>query len=90
MYRIVQESLWNVASHAKTDSALVSLSGTDKGLRVSIRDRGAGFDPGSRSGKGGLGLISIEERARLLGGTLGIRSRPGLGCRITVDIPIGQ
>jgi PAS domain S-box-containing protein len=90
MYRIVQESLWNVASHAKTAWALVSLSGTDTGLRVSIRDRGAGFDPGSPSGKGGLGLISIEERARLLGGTLRIRSRPGLGCRLTVDIPIGQ
>jgi PAS domain S-box-containing protein len=90
IYRIVQESLWNVSRHAKTDCAVVSLSGTDKGLRVSIRDRGAGFDPGARPGEVGLGLISIEERARLLGGTLQIRSRPGLGCRITVDVPIGR
>jgi len=90
IYRIVQESLWNVSRHAKTDLALVSLSGTDTRLRVSIRDRGVGFDSGSRSGKAGLGLISIEERARLLGGTLQIRSRPGLGCRVMVDVPIGR
>jgi len=90
IYRIVQESLWNVSRHAKTGAALVSLSGTDTGLRVSTWDRGVGFDPASPSWKTGLGLISIEERARLLGGTLRIRSRPGLGCRVTVDVPIGH
>jgi PAS domain S-box-containing protein len=88
IYRIVQECLRNVAKHSRSESALVLLGGSRHGLRVTVRDCGIGFDPDSARGHGALGLISIEERARLLGGAVRIRSCPGDGCRVTIQIPL--
>jgi len=88
-YRIVQESLRNAAQHATAATEVtVTLQRTESTLTVSISDNGAGFDRAAPDWKAGLGLASMEERARLLGGTLEIRSRPGTGTEIRATLPI--
>jgi len=88
-YRIVQESLRNAAQHATAATEVtVALQRTESTLTVSISDNGAGFDRAAPDWKAGLGLASMEERARLLGGTLEIRSRPGTGTEIRATLPI--
>jgi len=57
------------------------------GVRLSIRDDGAGFDPAADRGRPGLGLASMRERVELLGGRLDIRSAPGRGTTIDVWAP---
>src|SRR5581483_5176158 len=86
LYRIAQEALRNVAKHAGRTHVRVSLRGTRGGLQLQIRDSGEGFDmEGQRSG---LGFISMEERARLMHGTLTVQSALGDGVTITVDVPL--
>jgi len=87
VYRVVQEALGNVAKHAGAKRAVVSISGSDDALQVAIRDDGHGFDLDQVKGKG-LGLISMEERVRHLGGTFSISPKPGDGTRIDIRIPI--
>jgi PAS domain S-box-containing protein len=88
LYRITQEVLWNVVRHAQTKHAVVALTGRSSGIGLRVRDRGAGFDPGSPRARCGLGLISMEERARIVGGSFAISSRPGDGTLISVQIPL--
>lgn len=88
LYRIAQESLRNIAKHAKTDKAVVTLAGTDGGILLSVRDYGMGFDPARVRENGGLGLISMAERVRLIQGDLSVESRPGQGTRIEVRVPL--
>jgi two-component system CheB/CheR fusion protein len=87
VYRVVQEALGNVARHAAAKRAVISISGGDDVLHVAIRDDGHGFDLDQAKGKG-LGLISMEERVRHLGGTFSILPKPGDGTRIDIRIPI--
>ena len=87
VYRVVQEALGNVAKHAEAKRAVVSISGIDDVLHVAIRDDGHGFDLDQAKGKG-LGLISMEERVRHLGGTFSISPKPGDGTRIEIRIPL--
>jgi two-component system sensor histidine kinase UhpB len=88
VYRIVQEGLRNVVNHAHTGDAHVSIvRGVDR-LDVAIEDRGRGFDPGAAAAHDGLGLLSIEERARLVGGSFAVESAPGRGTRLHVRIPV--
>jgi len=87
LYRIAQESLRNVAKHAKAKHLSVALAVQDHGLVLSLEDDGIGFAPPAVKGKGGLGLVSIGERARIVGGTLSIESKPGDGTRISVRVP---
>jgi len=87
VYRVVQEALGNVARHAGAKRAEISISGAGDALHVEIRDDGHGFDVDHAKGQG-LGLISMEERVRHLGGTFAISPRPGDGTRIEIRIPI--
>jgi two-component system CheB/CheR fusion protein len=87
VYRVVQEALGNVAKHAGAKRATVSISSSDDALQVAIRDDGHGFDLDRVKGKG-LGLISMEERVRHLGGTFAISPKPGDGTRIEIRIPL--
>jgi PAS domain S-box-containing protein len=89
-YRVAQECLRNIAKHTRSDKVSVTLSGGAPGFRLSIKDNGTGFDPTAPRSKGGLGLISIKERVRLVGGTLSIESRPGKGTRVTVEVPVSS
>ena len=79
MYRIAQESLQNVAKHANAKRLSIELAMQGKELTLSAEDNGVGFAPEVVKGKGGLGLISIRERARMLGGELSIESEPWEG-----------
>jgi len=88
LYRVVQEGLRNVARHSSSPSVTVSLAGTRDSIRLSITDFGVGSDPLSAKGRGGLGFISMEERVRLVHGSISIESRPGQGARIDVRIPL--
>lgn len=88
LYRIAQESLANVAKHASASRAEVELTHDEADISLSVRDTGAGFNlPRAREARGGLGLISMEERVRAVGGVLDIDSRPGHGTHIQVRIP---
>lgn len=91
LYRIVQEALTNVIKHAHATRAAISLWREQAQLHCSVEDDGAGFDPAvaaDASGRRGLGLIGIRERLRELGGTLGIKSRPGRGATLSLEIPL--
>lgn len=88
-YRIVQESLRNAAQHAATATEItITLRRAASDLVLEVADDGAGFDRDAPGWKAGLGLASMEERARLLGGTLEIASRPGAGTRIRATLPV--
>jgi two-component system, chemotaxis family, CheB/CheR fusion protein len=88
LYRITQEALRNVSKHAGRTHVKVLLKGSDSSLRLQVIDAGHGFDLKAR--RSGLGLISMEERARLMQGTFAVESEPGDGTRITVEIPWPQ
>jgi signal transduction histidine kinase len=86
LFRVIQEALNNVVKHAQTDSATVTLDLRASPASLTIEDRGTGFDPGRLgSAPGHLGLTSMEERVRALGGRLRIESRPGAGTRIRIE-----
>jgi signal transduction histidine kinase len=85
--RIAQEALHNALKHAGPGRIELRMETRDGRLRVTVADRGAGFDPdaaGLRSRR--LGLTSMEERARALGGTLAISSTPGEGTTVTLEL----
>jgi PAS domain S-box-containing protein len=90
LYRVTQESLRNIAKHAGTHEARVTLATAEEGIHLSIADTGAGFDPGQVKRKGGLGLVSMEERVRLLRGSLQIKTQPDGGTELHVHLPFGQ
>ena len=85
VYRVVQEALTNIARHAATDEAEVSVRATQTALRIRVEDRGKGFHPSASTG-----LLEMRERALMLGGKLKIRSTPGTGTLITVEIPLAS
>lgn len=88
LFRIGQESLWNVAKHAHTDRVEVELTSDDECIYLAVRDWGDGFDTNNIQRHGGLGLASMKERARLVGGELRIDSKPSTGTLVEVTIPI--
>jgi two-component system CheB/CheR fusion protein len=90
LYRIAQESLHNIAKHANAKRVAVELAVADHSLRLAIQDDGIGFDTQAVAGKGGIGMISMGERARMLGGKLSVESSPGRGARIGVQVPLPQ
>lgn len=87
LYRITQEALRNIAKHAGKTQVKVHLSSTRREIRLEIRDYGHGFEPGEARSRGGLGILSMEERARLCGGIFTLKARPGEGVAISVRIP---
>jgi signal transduction histidine kinase len=89
LYRVVQEGLRNVLKHSRSPRAAIVLSGGARCIRLSVRDCGIGFQLEVRDNKG-LGLLSMEERARLVGGSFSVHSRLGKGTRIEVLIPIAE
>jgi len=90
VYRIAQEALQNVAKHAAAREASVDLARTEDGLRLTVSDRGVGFHPSQARASGGLGLVSMRERVRLVGGVLAVESQPDHGTTLTVEIPLSD
>jgi PAS domain S-box-containing protein len=89
LYRIAQEALQNVLKHSGARHAALELTGSANTISLRIVDDGAGFDPTSVDGNGGLGLVSMRERLRLVHGGMVIDSRPSGGTRIEVHVPLG-
>ncbi len=92
LYRIVQECLQNIVKHAHATTAKLLFAVDADSIRLEITDDGIGFNTqdhalGGGDQTGGYGLLSIAERAELVGGRLDIRSRPGSGTSVTVRIP---
>jgi PAS domain S-box-containing protein len=88
LYRIAQESLQNVARHSRATTASVVLAGEDGAwLSLFIIDNGTGFDVRKAKISPGLGLVSIEERARHIGASVTIDSMTDAGTRLTVQVP---
>lgn len=90
IYRIAQEALRNVSKHAGKTHVKLVLAGTANGIELQVRDFGIGFDQDTRLPTAGLGMISMQERARLAGGTLHVRSTLGQGTTVTVEIPFNR
>lgn len=88
LFRIVQESLVNVAKHAGASWVEVHIERTVEGVTLEVADDGAGFAADAPRKPNSLGLMGLRERARLLRGTVDIESAPGQGTRIRVVIPM--
>ncbi|MEJ2008408.1 MAG: PAS domain S-box protein, partial [Acidobacteriota bacterium] len=88
LYRVAQESLENVRRHAQTKKVSVKLARKGNEIVMVIRDFGKGFDLKAVRTRGGLGLVSMEERVRLVDGSLSVTSKPGEGTRVEVHIPL--
>jgi signal transduction histidine kinase len=90
LYRIVEGALQNVVKHSGAEEAKVELSGHDHQIDLCISDSGTGFSPESARVEAGIGLISMRERLRLVGGILSIESEPSHGTRIRVRVPLAS
>ena len=86
-YRLVQESLTNVARHAMTDTAEVELRTDRTKLQVRVSDSGCGFSPSEKLHGSSLGLLGMHERCLALGGRLSIDSSPGAGTTVAAELP---
>ena len=87
LYRIAQEALRNVASHAGVAEATLECRPTAGGIELTVTDRGGGFDSRQERTGRGLGLIGMKERAHLAGGTVVVTSRPGQGTSVRATFP---
>ncbi len=87
LFRIAQETLTNVRRHAQATEVTLLLRMTGDAVRLSMRDNGQGFDCRTLP-EGRQGLIGMKERAKLLGGTLRVKSRPGWGTVVVVAVPL--
>ena len=90
MFRIFQETLTNVARHAKATRAEVVLQKQRDRLVLLIHDNGRGFDQADPSLSNSLGLLGMRERAAILGGRVNISSAPGKGTTVTAWIPLAS
>jgi len=90
LFRVAQEAVRNVQKHSGCSRALVELDEVSGSLRLRISDQGVGFDPLVAEGSQGLGLLSMEERLRSIGGELFVHSRPGGGTCIEACVPAPQ
>lgn len=89
LFRILQESLSNISQHAHASRVQVKLEKCRDTVSMSISDNGVGAAIDGRNKLGSFGLVGIEERIKLLGGTFYIESSPGAGMSVHVSVPLG-
>ena len=87
-FRVLQESLTNVARHAGASRVQIVLERSDVDMRLRVCDNGNGFDDSAAQGKKTFGLLGMRERAGMMGGSLTIDSEPGSGTSIEMLIPL--
>jgi PAS domain S-box-containing protein len=88
LYRVLQEALHNVVKHGRSPRAHVSLDGHINTIKLTVKDSGAGFDLHETLRGPGLGLTSMKERLKVVGGQLSIHSEPGRGTMIHAIAPL--
>jgi two-component system NarL family sensor kinase len=87
LYRIAQEALANAVQHAQAKRIRLQLTNTPGQVRLIIQDDGRGFDP-DQTPTDRFGLVGLNERAKLLGGSLDLQTQPGAGTRLEVSVPL--
>jgi PAS domain S-box-containing protein len=87
IYRIIQEAVTNALRHASAQTIRVSFEGNDSAAMIKIEDNGSGFDTLGARAMNGIGLISMRERAEMIGGQLNISSVKGNGTTVTLSLP---
>ena len=87
LFRILQESLTNIVRHAKASHVIVRLWDENRTTVLRVQDDGVGISPQSIAGAASFGLLSMKERAIMLGGTLDVAAGPGAGTIITARVP---
>jgi two-component system CheB/CheR fusion protein len=90
IYRVAQGAIHNVLKHSGARRVTISLLIANSRILLWVRDAGSGFNPEVPKINKGLGIVNMEERARLVGGKLSIRSRPGAGTRVVLEIPLPE
>jgi signal transduction histidine kinase len=90
LYRIVQESLTNVALHAQASRVDILINRRNGCLVMTIEDDGVGFNPNPAADENRLGLFGMRERVEMLGGSFLVESSPGKGTIIVVEVPNGH
>jgi signal transduction histidine kinase len=88
LYRVLQEGLQNVVKHSGSRHASVALNGQIDTISLTVDDSGTGFDPEQTMPGRGLGLTSMNERLKIVGGHLSIRSQLGRGTTIHAVAPL--
>jgi signal transduction histidine kinase len=92
LFRIMQEAIHNIAKHAEANNVRINLSASNGTITAIVEDDGQGFDVDtvfkSKIGVHSLGLLGIQERTTLLGGSFAIKSKAGQGTRLKVEIPV--
>ena len=87
LYRVCQEALTNIASHASAGRVTVRLVATPEAVQLIVRDDGHGFDPSSVADDR-HGIVGMRERVEMLGGSLKVESGPDVGTRLDVTVPL--
>jgi PAS domain S-box-containing protein len=86
LFRVTQEALANAVRHSQTKTISVFVGQTSGRIRLTVNDAGVGFDPSAQSE--GIGLTSMRERLRIVGGTLHVKTSPGAGTAITAEVSV--
>jgi PAS domain S-box-containing protein len=90
VFRILQETLTNIAKHAGASHVRIEITRDAQALNMTVRDDGRGFDTSAAPKPGSYGLLGLRERAQLLGGEVAVKSDPGKGTTMTLRLPLGE
>jgi len=90
LYRILQEALNNVNRHAEATTVNIRLTTSPDTIILGVEDDGIGFDPDQLQHQPRFGLIGLNERVHLLGGSLNVESAPTIGTSLHINIPLGE
>lgn len=91
LFRIFQESITNIARHAKANSVEINIETLHgESLKMSIKDNGKGLCENSQEKEQSLGIIGMKERALILGGNLDVKSVPGGGTEVFLEVPVNK
>ena len=88
LFRVLQEALRNAVKHSQVQQVKVELRAVSNDLHLSVSDSGVGFDPSAALLGKGLGLVSMQERLRLVNGELTVHSAPDVGTAIQARVPL--
>jgi signal transduction histidine kinase len=90
LFRILQESLSNISRHSRATHVRIELHVLNNWLTMTVTDNGIGLQQGGRDKHGSFGLVGIEERVNILGGTFSVSSEPGAGATLVTTVPLTQ
>jgi signal transduction histidine kinase len=90
LFRVAEEALTNVVRHSHAQSVVLHVAGGPGGVRLTVQDDGEGFDPAAPASRAGLGMVSMQERLRVLHGTIRVDSAPTRGTRVEAWVPLAM